>query len=193
MSIQSEITRITGLKNRIRTALVALGLAQSNATLADCAAAVEGIDNQGNVSATVKEGETYKIPRGYHNGAGTVSGVSGGGSYTLQSKTVTPTKAQQAITADGGYYGLSDVTVEAIPESYADVSNVTVTADKVLANEVFVNALGVESTGSIPNVGSHTATIDGLNTMSAAIPRGYHDGTGSISLTNDIELALAAI
>lgn len=193
MSIQSEITRLNGLKTRIRAQLVTLGLVQSGASLSDCTSAVEKITNQGNISVQVKEGESYTIPKGYHNGSGTVVGVAGGGSYELQSKTVTPTKAQQSITPDSGYYGLDSVTVNAIPENFADVGNVTITADKVLANEVFVNALGVEGTGTLPNVGSHSATIDGLTTMSATIPKGYHDGTGSISLTNDIELALAAI
>lgn len=33
MSIQTEITRLTNLRNKIRTALVGLGLAQNTATL----------------------------------------------------------------------------------------------------------------------------------------------------------------
>lgn len=42
MSIQTEITRLQGLRNTMRAALVALGLAQSTADLEDCVTAVEG-------------------------------------------------------------------------------------------------------------------------------------------------------
>ena len=110
MSIATELAKLQTARNKIRTKLVALGLVTAAAKLDDCATAVDGISNQGAVSATVQEGDTYTIPAGYHNGSGTVSGVAGGGTYKLQSKTVAPTKAQQAITPDSGYYGLSDVS-----------------------------------------------------------------------------------
>ena len=125
MSIATELAKLQTARNKIRTKLVALGLVAAAAKLDDCATAVDGISNQGAVSATVQEGDTYTIPAGYHNGSGTVSGVAGGGNYKLQSKTVAPTKAQQAITPDSGYYGLSDVTVSQIPDAYQDVSSVT--------------------------------------------------------------------
>ena len=98
MSIATELAKLQTARNKIRTKLVALGLVAAAAKLDDCATAVDGISNQGAVSATVQEGDTYTIPAGYHNGSGTVSGVAGGGNYKLQSKTVAPTKAQQAIT-----------------------------------------------------------------------------------------------
>ena len=100
MSISTELSRLQTARNKIRTKLIALGLVTATAKLDDCASAVDGISNQGAVSATVQEGDTYTIPAGYHNGSGTVSGVAGGGNYKLQSKTVSPTKAQQAVTPD---------------------------------------------------------------------------------------------
>lgn len=193
MSISSEITRIQTARNKIRTWLVGLGLVTSTATIDDCASAVEGITNQGAVSATVREGDTYTIPKGYHNGSGTVSGVAGGGNYSLQSKTVTPTKSQQNITPDSGYYGLSDVTIDAIPENYQDVSSVTAGAADVLANKIIVDATGKQIAGTMANNGAVSATIDGLTVTSYTIPAGYHNGSGKVSLTTDIEVALAAI
>ena len=192
MSIATEIERLQTDRNTIRAKLVELGLAQSNDDLDKLAAEIESIVNCGAVSATVQEGDTYVIPKGYHNGSGTVSGVSGGGNYSLQSKTVTPTKLQQNVTPDSGYYGLSDVTVAPIPESYQDVSAVTAAAEDVLTGKIFVDADGKTTAGTMPNNGEASKTIDGLTIVSIELPAGYYSG-GTVSLSGDIEAALAAI
>lgn len=192
MSIATEIARIQDHRNTIRAKLVELGMAQSSDTLEKLATAMESLENKGAVSATVQEGDTYTIPKGYHNGSGTVSGVKGGGNYSLQSKEVTPTTLQQNITPDSGYYGLSNVTVEPIPESYQDVSGVTAEAGDVLTGKIFVNSTGQSVTGTMKNNGDSTREIDGLTTESIIIPEGYTSG-GTISLSDSIENALAAI
>lgn len=192
MSIATEIARLQTARNKIRAKLVELGMAQSTDTLDTLSTAIEGIENRGAVSATVQEGDTYTIPKGYHNGSGTVSGAAGGGSYSLQSKTATPTKMQQNITPDSGYYGLSDVTVAAIPEAYQDVSAVTAAAGDVLTGKIIVDATGKTVAGTMVNNGALSLTIDGLTASSVAIPAGYTSG-GTVSLTSDIEDALAAI
>lgn len=190
MSTSTEITRIQTARNTIRTKLVELGLAQSTAKLDALATAVEGIDNRGAVNAQVQEGDTYTIPKGYHNGSGVVSGVAGGGNYNLQEKSVTPTKSQQSVTPDSGYYGLSGVTVAAIPSNYNDTSAVTAAAADVLANKVIVAADGSTVSGTMPANGAVTKTLDATtNNQSYTVPKGYHNGSGKVSISLETKTA----
>lgn len=193
MSTTTEITRLQTARNTIRTKLVDLGLATSTSKLDALATAVSGIQNNGAVNVQVQEGDTYTIPKGYHNGSGVVAGVAGGGNYNLQEKTVTPTKTQQNVTPDSGYYGLSGVTVNAIPDNFNDTSSVTAAAADVLANKIIINADGETVAGTMVNNGAVSQTIDGLNTTAYTIPKGYHNGSGTVSLDSSIEEALAAI
>lgn len=180
---QELITALTGSRNTIRTKLVDFGLVTGTAKLSDCATAVDGIANNGAVDISVQEGESYTIPKGYHNGAGVVKGVAGGGNYTLQPKTVTPTKSQQSITPDQGYYGLSGVTVKAIPENFQDVSATTATAADVLATKVFIAANGTTTTGTMSNNGAVSKTLDAAtDNQSYTIPAGYHNGNGKVTV-----------
>lgn len=193
MSTATEISRLVDARNTIRDKLVDLGLAASTAKLDALATAVDGITNRGAVSATVQEGDTYTIPAGYHNGSGTVSGVAGGGSYNLQSKTATPTKSQQSITPDSGYYGLSDVTVAAIPEAYQNVSGVTAAAGDVLATKVIVDATGASVTGTMPNVGTVSKTLDATSgNQSYTVPEGKHSGSGTVQIVLETKTATPA-
>lgn len=216
--VKIQIERLQGEKEALRTKLVGMGLAKSSDDLEACVTAVEGIADNGAVSGNISAvAEQYSVPAGYHNGTGkvqiasveqakiiagniksgvTILGVAGsyaGEGVDLQEKTVTPTKAQQDITPDEGYDGLSKVSVGAIPDNYADVTGVTATEADVLATKTFVTASGAKVAGTTVNNGAVSATIDGLTTGSYTIPAGYHDGKGTVSLTDDIVNALAAI
>lgn len=184
MSISTELARIQEARNTLRTKAVELKIQSGTEKLDELAEDYNGIQNQGQVSAQVKEGETYTIPKGYHDGTGTVSGVSGGGSYNLQSKNVTPTKKPQQITPDEGYYGLSDVSVQAIPSQYQDTSSVTATAQDVLASKIIVTSDGSVTPGEMPNNGTVEETLN-TTTTSYTVPQGYHSGLGTVKVVTE--------
>lgn len=186
MSIANEISRIQADRNTIRAKLVELGLATSADNLDALADVIEGLANQGAVSVEIYEGSTYTIPAGYHNGSGVVKAmtdVAGDAQrYKTQPKTVTPTKKQQSVTPDSGYYGLESVTVNAIPDAYQVVTDVTATQETVLTGKVYVAADGKVLAGTMPNIGTVTEKLN-CSATSFSIPKGYHSGDGKVTIT----------
>ena len=220
MSISTQITRLQTIRNAIREALISWGvITNSAADFEDCQTAIESIKNRGEIAVTLDTVTKSKtIDSGYYKG-GSVSIVTqektatANGEITpdagkvlskvtvnvsseapiLQEKSVTPTKSVQEITKDEGYDGLSKVTVGAIPAAYQDVTGVTAEAGDVLANKVFVDSTGATVPGTMQNNGTVEAKINGLTVTSYTVPGGYHSGDGTVSLTDDIETALAAL
>lgn len=185
MSIETYLESIETSRNTIRTKLVELGMVGSAAKLDACAAVIADLINQGAVSVEIKEGKTYTIPAGYHNGAGVVKAVSDAAgdaeAYKTQAKTATPTKNQQTITPDDGYYALESVVITAIPDNYQDVSGVTAGADDVLAGKIIVLADGTVKAGTMPNIGEVNRILN-VSSPTYTIPRGYHDGNGKATI-----------
>jgi hypothetical protein len=117
------------------------------------------------------------------------AGGSGGGNYNLQAKSVTPTKEQQSVTPDQGYYGLSGVTVGAIPENYQDVSATTA----ALANKVFIDADGVTQAGTMPDNGAVEKVLDATTgNQEYTVPAGKHSGAGKVSVALETKSATPA-
>lgn len=140
--------------------------------------------NNGAVTKALDAATTsYTIPKGYHSGAGKVS-------VTVETKEVTPTKAAQEIVPSTGKL-LSKVSVAAIPNNYVDTGDADAAAANILDSKTAYVG-GEKITGTMPNNGSVSASMDGLTTTSVTIPTGYTSG-GTVSLTSDIEDALAAI
>ena len=73
-----------------------------------------------------------------------------------------------------------------------DLTADTIIADKLLNGYNAHGSNGESIIGTMQNNGAISATMDGLTTTSKTIPAGYTTG-GTVSLTNDIENALAAI
>lgn len=179
--LEQELLRVQADRNTIRAKLVELNLAVSTDTLNRLATVISDIVNRGTVNATVREGETCSLEPGYYAG-GSVAGIAGGGNYSLQEKTVTPTKKSTTVTSDTGYYGLSQVVVNPIPSNYQDVSDVTATAPDVLLGKVIVLSDGTVKAGTMPNIGTVTKTLN-TSTVKYTIAAGYHSGTGTVTIT----------
>lgn len=215
--ISNEIERLQTIRTNIRNKLVEFGLVESSATFNEIEEAIVAIVNQGDVSSSITtKDQVVTIAKGYHTGGGkvqiasaeqsklvpaniksgvTVLGVAGtyeGEDPKLQTKTVTPTEQAQVVTPDSGYDGLEAVTVQAIPKNYADISGVTASPSDVLANKTFVDSNGALKAGTMVNNGTLNGTIDGLTESVYTISPGYYAG-GTVSLTDDIAVALAAL
>lgn len=70
-------------------------------------------------------------------------------SFSLQSKTVTPSTSPQSVTPDSGFTGLSSVTVNSIPSNYADTSDLDATSSDVISGKKFVGSTGQQSLGNL--------------------------------------------
>ena len=83
----------------------------------------------------------------------------------MQTKQVTPLDVSQVIIPDDGYDALTSVTVNAIPNNYARIDNVTATTSDVIDGKVFVDSSGVQQNGIL----SVTSYYVGTTTPSSSL------------------------
>lgn len=89
--------------------------------------------------------------------------AKGGGKIVLQSKTVTPSKTAQEVTADANYTALEKVTIEAIPSEYIVPSG----------------------TKTITENGTHDAKEYDSVSVNVPIPEGYIKPSGTKEITSN--------
>lgn len=166
MSISNEITRLQGAKTTISEKMEALGVTEAGDLLDVIAEKIDGIAALGNLTTQLTPSKTQlNIGAGYTTG-GTVS-------IETETKTVTPSKSEQAITPTGSKV-LTKVTVAKIPDAYQNVSAVDATAADVLSPKKFVNKSGTTVTGTIPTQGAPATTLQAGGSYS--ITAGYYTG-----------------
>ena len=140
------------------------------------------MQNRGAWNATLTGGNTsVTVPGGYHSGSGTVS-------IDTESKTFTPSESTQTYNvASNSSTFVTSITVNPIPAQYADASGADIAAGDVLTGKTAIGydsvaEEAVEIAGTMPNnaAWSFSPTVA---TPSATVPAGYHNGSGTVSVT----------
>lgn len=90
MSIATQLSRLTTLRNNIRTKLINLGIiSDSSADLEDCYDAINGITGRTSSDLTVSRA-TVSVPKGYYNSAASKSVATGSATTPNTTINITP-------------------------------------------------------------------------------------------------------
>lgn len=104
----------------------------------------------------------------------------------LTADTVTADKLAYGVTA----HGKDGAKITGTSTYDADTSDATATAAEILATKTaYVN--GNKVTGSMPNRGKQTGSIS-AKAQAVTIQQGYHDGSGSVSISSTEQAKIIA-
>lgn len=117
----------------------------------------------------------------------TATGGGGGAEVTLQSKTVTPTKSTQNVTADTGYTALSKVTVNPIPSNYIDPSGTKTITTNGTHDVTEYASVNVNVPSKEPNIQTLEITENGTYTAPNGVD-GYSPVVVSVSAAVTTEI-----
>lgn len=185
--------RETALRFQLDQKIEGLNSESKLTTIAEAFATVPVYTASADTEFEVGEGASKNIVPGYYPNGVVVTGSDASGNYTLASvnsdSIITPTvTAQQFNAEDFDAYGFKDFTVAAIPENFQNTEAIDPEAeaakDMVLVGKQFFNRTIGMQTGSMPNNANWSDTV-GVGEASITIPKGFHDGTGSVSIVPD--------
>ena len=126
------------------------------------------MQNIGLVEIALNAGESYRIPEGYHPGTGIVRANS------LASQTNATASSIDIMEGKTAWVNGTLVT------GTIRLDQANVSPSQVLVGRTYYsNNIHAVDTGTMPNIGSVTATLAAGE--SYTIAEGYHDGTGTIS------------
>lgn len=152
MSISTQITRITELRDRLRTKLTAMGLATSTSKLEDLTEAVEDITTQG--------AQTYT--------PGTTNQTVAAGQYLTGAQTIS---GDANLTAENIADGVSIFGVAGTHMGGTDTTDATMTSGGQMLSGVTAYSNGTKYTGIIATK-SITDLTSSDNTVT--VPAGYY-------------------
>lgn len=202
-TIAGQLERIEDSKTVIVTKLNNMVDLATNSSIDDAALALDGLTVVSSGSVQISQGQSYVVPEGYYNG--TFAVVADGQGQDLEAKSIVwkvtagdttagrldPT-TQNIITPSSGYYGLSSVTIPAIPSRFQDVTIVSAsnyaTADDILTGKSVVGRDGSIINGAMVNNGAVNEILTAHKTNGTyddyeyTIPAGYHNGSGKVSI-----------
>lgn len=115
--------------------------------------------------------------------ASKISEIKVGSEPTLQNKTVTPTTSSQTVAADSGYDGLSQVTVNAIPNTYVKptATKTATTYTPTTSNQTI--AAGTYCSGAQTIKGDSNLKAENIKSgVSIFGVSGTHSGSGGASV-----------